>query len=319
MGVRTLDRYLRKLSNPGMSLQALHVLSNRTVAVDALQYVYRAAAQGDLHRRLRNLAALLQNMGIRAVFVFDGVPPVQKHDRLKARNKARSAAASCAAGTHSAHSPVKPVSWHKRLTAQSLTRADITGAMATLVSCGSIVVRAHGEAEVLCTALVAIGMAYAVLSDDTDVFPLGCPRVCRRLSQVKQTLIMCEVPRMLSHMGVSLSQFRKACVACGTDFNEPVCANMRFETAIADPAVFKPGERELAALALYEQCDTYERAMKIAESISFSVNVIIGDAQITAQQDRGENTVDMRGANAPAAAQEHETWPRGQPQPQPYA
>ena len=63
-----------------------------------------------------------------------------------------------------------------RRTFVKITKRDINAVKQLLDAYGIMHREATGEADELCAALVINKVAYACLSEDTDMFAYGCPR-----------------------------------------------------------------------------------------------------------------------------------------------
>ena len=77
---------------------------------------------------------------------------------------------------------------------------------------------AEGEADELCAALVIKGTAYACLSEDTDLFAYGCPRVLKYISLINHTIVLYTLSDILNDLDLSLEDFRTICLFSGTDY-----------------------------------------------------------------------------------------------------
>jgi 5'-3' exonuclease len=61
------------------------------------------------------------------------------------------------------------------------------------------------------------------MSEDTDMFVYGCPRVLRYVSIMKCTTIMYDTKKILNTLNITLDEFKKICVVSGTDYNYNLC------------------------------------------------------------------------------------------------
>ena len=113
-----------------------------------------------------------------------------------------------------------------------LTDDDIISVKTLLTHMGVGYTVADGEAERLCAKLVLSRVVDACLSDDTDMFAYGCPRVLRYLSVLGETVVHYDLSSIIDDMGMSLQEFRSACVVAGTDYNKTTqgfgCARNKF-------------------------------------------------------------------------------------------
>ena len=82
---------------------------------------------------------------------------------------------------------------------------------------GVVVVEAPTEGEFACAALVAHGMASVVVSNDSDVVPMGVPMTLR-FPPGRPPELLC-VPDVLRALNVTQHQLRAMCVLAGTDFS----------------------------------------------------------------------------------------------------
>ena len=78
---------------------------------------------------------------------------------------------------------------------------------------------ADGEADELCAKLVIKKYAWAVLSEDMDMFVYGCNRVLRYLSLINNTVMLYNTRDILKTLKLTQKQFREICVLSGTDYN----------------------------------------------------------------------------------------------------
>jgi hypothetical protein len=60
------------------------------------------------------------------------------------------------------------------------------------------------------------------VSDDTDMFVYGCPRVLRQLNLLDETMTMYNMTQILNLLGITMTEFRQICVVSGTDY---ACTN----------------------------------------------------------------------------------------------
>jgi 5'-3' exonuclease len=84
---------------------------------------------------------------------------------------------------------------------------------------GFIYYNAPGEADILCAYLVNIGIAWACLSDDMDLFLYGCPRVLRNLSLLNHSVVLYDSVIILKELGITYMDLLEIAVISGTDYN----------------------------------------------------------------------------------------------------
>lgn len=81
------------------------------------------------------------------------------------------------------------------------------------------VIRAQGEAEFTCSALLKDGIVHGILSRDTDHLVIGCQKLF--VSIKPNHLESLNVDKLLGKLGITHSQFVDFCILCGTDYNMP--------------------------------------------------------------------------------------------------
>tara|TARA_Y100000748_G_scaffold287067_1_gene270889 strand:- start:9640 stop:10449 length:810 start_codon:yes stop_codon:yes gene_type:complete len=173
------------------------------------------------------MVSLLEHHGIELHFVFDGSPPTEKLVALEERKMQRQEARDELARLEQLVVGAPPADVRElnarmqRLRRQCtrLTEEDIASVKALLTLMGVGYTVADGEAERLCAKLVLCRAVDACLSDDTDLFAYGCPRVLRYLSVLGETVVHYDYSAILRDLGMSPEEFRSVCVVAGTDYN----------------------------------------------------------------------------------------------------
>ena len=89
-----------------------------------------------------------------------------------------------------------------------LGRARVQQVRELLSLCGVAQIAATGEADHVCAALVASGDCWGCLSEDTDMFPLGCARVLRYLSLQKGTCVLYDWESLRGRLGIPQDEFQ---------------------------------------------------------------------------------------------------------------
>ena len=106
-----------------------------------------------------------------------------------------------------------------------INRYDIKNIKSLFKLCNIIYFDAQGEAEVLCANLVNNNIAWACLSDDSDLFVYNCPRILRSIDITNETILFYDKRLILERLNLSCEEFRMICVASGTDYLNNKCKN----------------------------------------------------------------------------------------------
>ena len=212
-------------------------LNGRTIAIDALNTLYQFLAsirqpdgtplmnsKGEVTSHLTGLLYRTSNLlklGIKPVFVFDGVPHKLKHHELERRAEFKKESQEewqKAKDEGRIEDALKHAKRTSRFTDEMLKDSKLL-----LEYMGIPFIQAPSEGESQCAYMCLKGEAWAVGSQDYDALLFGAPRVVKGLTlSGKMELSMIELDRTLSSLGVSREQLVDIAILVGTDFNEGV-------------------------------------------------------------------------------------------------
>jgi len=241
MGVKGLHARLKAHCN---EVDALVDYAGLRVGVDALCWVYRAVKHANasgihdvdtlcagVSKFFRDYLAALTREDVRVLAVFDGQAPAAKR----------------------ANRPRGNESWYAPCVTAAYTAASDAGAVCEI---------AAGEADAHLVALARSGTVCCVLTDDSDLVALGCPRTLfkAKLLRPKGRYTLFGDEFELSSLGASPSpflgwsheRFVAFCVACGCDYVENIpgvgpvralalCTERETPQRILDALLAKPG------------------------------------------------------------------------------
>ena len=100
-----------------------------------------------------------------------------------------------------------------------ITSQDICDVKKLLIMQNMYYINAEGEADYLCAKLVNAGIAYACMSEDTDMFVYGCQYVLRYLSLINKTVILYDFQNILDELNLTNEEFKTACILTNNDYN----------------------------------------------------------------------------------------------------
>jgi flap endonuclease-1 len=231
MGIKHLNKFV-KLECPGaINPIALSELSGKVVVVDASIYMYRFLAEQALLEHMYTMISLFQMHGIVPVFIFDGKPPDEKRNTLNRRKYLKQVAemhynkVKLEIQDQDQLQPPNEVANANHLLKALKRRfvrlhdADFDRVKTLMRALGVRYIVADGEADALCAQMVLKRKAHACMSDDTDMFVYGCPRVLRHLNLIDETCTMYDMSKILNLLGITMTEFRQICVVSGTDYN----------------------------------------------------------------------------------------------------
>lgn len=237
MGIQYLNTYLKRNCSKAISYVSLNDLNQKKLAIDASIYMYRFKSEGFLIDGIYQMAMMMRRNNITPVFVFDGKPPKEKRALLLKRRQEKERAKQELMALTELTRPTSVDVKNMKLCKQKcvkLSRNDIAEVKKLLLLCGITCYQANGEADELCAKLVLKNRVWACVSEDTDLFVYGCPRVLRGFSMFQGSFMVYEMDKILQSLNLTLKEFREVCVLSGTDYNtnttKKVSLNMAMKT-----------------------------------------------------------------------------------------
>jgi 5'-3' exonuclease len=79
-------------------------------------------------------------------------------------------------------------------------------------------IHAGVEAEMICAALVKLGVADYCIGNDMDLFALGCPRIIRNINFRDDSVDLYYLETILDNLDLSYPEFVDLCIALGSDY-----------------------------------------------------------------------------------------------------
>jgi len=244
MGIRYLNKYIRRKCSRDIVEVALYKLRGKKVAIDASIYMYRYKSEGCLIDGMYQMAMLLRRSGVIPVFVFDGKPPQEKMALLKQRRDDKKRAeldlVSMQEKMKEDDSQVRYSDYIEcKRKCVRLRKSDVESVKHLLTLCGVTWYQAEGEADELCARLVIKKRVWACMSEDMDMFVYGCPRVLRCFHLLHCTCLIYDTDAILRSLGLTMSEFREICVVSGSDYNADTKERFTLYQAIESFETFK--------------------------------------------------------------------------------
>ena len=231
MGIKNLNKFIQKTCNNSINKVTFWELKGKVIVVDASIYMYRFLAENSLIENMYQLVSSLLYYEIVPIFVFDGESPEEKYDVLKnrkikkeeAKEKYNLIIKNLVLENSEVNEELKEELDNLQKQFIKLKKDDINNVKKLLELMGVNYFNADKEADELCAHLVIKQKAWACMSEDTDMFVYGCPRVLRYVSIMKCTTIMYDTKKILNTLNITLDEFKKICVVSGTDYNYNLC------------------------------------------------------------------------------------------------
>ena len=228
MGIKLLNKFLRKQCKKDISLIHLSKLKDKTIVIDISIYLYRFKGENALIENIYHLCSIFKYYNINPLFIFDGDRPEEKNETLQKRSKQKKEIekeCSLLEEIISLETNDKKKEEMKNKLANlkkncvRINSEDIYKVQNLFKLYGMNYIIANGEADILCCYMVKKGLAYACLSEDTDMFVYGCTRVLRYFSIIKHYVVLYDYTNILTTLNVNSRLFTQLCIFSGTDYN----------------------------------------------------------------------------------------------------
>lgn len=242
MGIPYLNRFILDKC-PQNTVHKIHLneLTGKTLVIDTSIYLYKYVGAGALLEQMYLMISIMLHYNITPIFVFDGKPPQEKHDLLVQR-RIQKCEASCKCleiqqvlsitTSHEEKQSLQLELEHLKKQCITITMQDIHNTKELFDAYGVQYICADGEADHICAYLVVSGQAWGCVSDDMDMFVLGCPRVFRHFSLLNHNVVYYDLNIILSHLGMSFDDFKTAMILSGTDYSQPLDMSRSLEMTI---------------------------------------------------------------------------------------
>ena len=223
MGIKLLSTLLKSQCADIVQKKHLSQLYGKKICIDISIYLYRFKTQDALIEKFYLMCSLFKHYNIKPIFVFDGKPPPEKRETLENRRKSKKEAWKQYEnlleyyGNHRTKEQDDKLFQLKRK-AVKITREDINNIKELLDAYGMMYIKAHGEADRLCASLVLKKKVFAVLTEDMDLFALGCSNVLRYISLTNHTCMLYNLKKILTKLSININDFRVLCVLSGNDY-----------------------------------------------------------------------------------------------------
>ena len=227
MGIHLLNSFLHSLYNNGSKIIHLNELSGKKIVVDTSIYLYRFKSMDALLENIYLMCSIVRYHNIHPLFIFDGKAgknkeiAIQKRriEKKNARIEYNNIKKIINTVTDDERDILEDKMNKLRRRFIKITKEDIHNVKHLLDYNGISYINSPSEADELCAAMVIKGHAYACLSEDTDMFALGCPRILKYISLKKHTAVLYPIGNILKKLNIKFDDFQKLCILSGTDYN----------------------------------------------------------------------------------------------------
>ena len=201
---------------------------NKTLVIDINVYLYKFKGDDALLEKIYLMCGMFRKYNITPIFVFDGQSPKiksqEREHRYNEKKTAEEKYKKLRTYSQSLDDSDEKLEIKKELHTLKkcftrITREEIVSVKDLINKFGMTYIVAPFEADDLCAYLCISGKAYACLSEDTDMFVYGCPRILRYIDLNAKSAWLYNYDEILDSLHVSNEVFKQLCILSGTDYN----------------------------------------------------------------------------------------------------
>lgn len=230
MGIKDLNKFLRKYNPSCLISSSLKDYKNKTIAIDTSLIIYKyiaamrktgkdlTSSDGRITSHLLgilNLITKLLNHKITPVFIFDGKPPDIKKNTLKKRYDMKKLAEKKLENIEL--TDAQKITYFMQST--KITSDIIYDTKELLEICGIPFIQAPEEADPQCVCLLENKLIYAVATEDMDLLTFKCERLLKNFfSNKDDEIIEINYNKMIEGLKLDKNQFLDLCILLGCDY-----------------------------------------------------------------------------------------------------
>lgn len=228
MGIKRLNTFLNVHCKNETTKIHFSQLYGKKLAVDIMIYIYKYAAERTIIEGIYLLCSLFKKYNIIPIFVFDGKTPEEKISLIKERQKKREKSKKKYEELlNNNNGKIKDQKLKNQLLSLKrdsikLKKDDIINIKELIESFGYKYIVAEYEADKLCAELVISKLVYACMSEDTDLFVYGCPRILRYLNIFNRVCVLYDLNKILKKLNLNIETLKNICILAGCDYNHTI-------------------------------------------------------------------------------------------------
>ena len=240
MGIRGLNTFIKKVCPECVTYNKITKYSGKVFAIDAsiLIYKYRYISKindsSHIIGFINRVKYYLSN-NIIPVFIFDGIPPIEKKNTLKKRQNIKNKIQEKIDILHNINkhnSDIEKEEINKEIDKLSnqiiyVTKYHIYECQKLLKLLGIPFMVAPDEAEKYCVFLQNEKLIDYIVTDDTDVLTFGGNKILK--TSIKSDIIEVDLNVLLNKIEYNKDKFIELCVLSGCDYL-PFIPNLAINT-----------------------------------------------------------------------------------------
>lgn len=230
MGIKGLNTFIKRFCPECLSINKISKYNGKVFAIDASILLYKFRYMAHINETLYITGLLNRiyyylNNNIIPVFVFDGIPPIEKKETLKKRSNVKDKIKSKIEVLESIDIDNKNEDDKLNIKQEiiKLTNQLVYVNKYHILECKKLLnllgvpyVDAPDEAEKYCVFLYKKNIVDYVVSDDTDVLTFGGYKVIK--TSIKNNIQEIDFNILLGKLEYSLDKFIDFCILSGCDY-----------------------------------------------------------------------------------------------------
>jgi len=256
MGIKNLNTLFKKYVKNGIQVKKTKCFTNKVLAIDTSIYLYKFAYnnQNYIKKFLHQILKFWEN-SITPVYIFDGTPPIEKHNTLKKRKMCRDKLKNDINNLENQVSDLNKCRNDKILelgnnnnekTKQEInelvtqiklvdgklkkkTKSFIKITSKDINNCKKLFnlldikyIVSNSESDILCANLQRHHSVDCCISDDLDFLTHGCNYLLRNYNYRDDTYTEYNLQIILQELNITYDQFIDICILCGCDYTSKI-------------------------------------------------------------------------------------------------
>jgi len=229
MGIRSLIPLLKRNCKNDICTINIQSLSGKKIAIDTSIFLYKFSYfNPNFIGLFSKMCAKFGQNKITPVFIFDGKPPEEKNATLENRkkqkdelntkiNELKDKLNTNDLSSNECDTIKKDIKKLEKCNIR-ITPNKIKILKELFDEIGVQYFESPSEAELMCVELCKQGKVDYILTEDTDVFPMGCPNVLREYNINDDNLMYISLNSILNTLNIDFQQFQDLCIMCGCDY-----------------------------------------------------------------------------------------------------
>jgi flap endonuclease-1 len=236
MGIKNINRFLKKKCNTGISNIHIKKLNHKYIGIDTSIYLYKYTYIGNvLDGFLKQIRHLLQN-NIIPIYFFDGKPTIEKSDLIKKRNDTYQKALDKIQDLENQKNDLLNIDdpsdemlfqiqmleqkiLKKKKCTIRINKDKLNYLKVILDNLGIFYYQCDGEADLFMKSFIQKNLLDYVMTEDLDFLTHGCSNILYNYNYNSNSLKLYNLKKILSDLDIEYNSFIDLCIMIGCDYS----------------------------------------------------------------------------------------------------